>query len=149
MVKGICLICKKEKRGVPIKDDIIIKSIRKIKRGLHIEKGNQIVICNECAGEYLERRKSYEKSLTTSTIITIVLFVSFLFLSILAGNLTIISLIKTIGLTIFVGILLIGINLLRYVPATVRPIEETTKTKKPKSKTTARLRKKTKRKSKR
>ena len=80
-MKEICLICGKERKGTPIKNDIVINSIRKIKKWMNIEKGNKIVICKECTEEYVKRRKAYEKSLTTALIITVILFAALLFLS--------------------------------------------------------------------
>jgi len=63
--KGICLICQKEATGLPIKEDFVIRGIRKIKTAFKVARGSKLIICNEHLEEAKRRREKFEKTLLT------------------------------------------------------------------------------------
>lgn len=65
-VKGKCVICAKDKKGVEVADDAIIEAIRGFKKKLRVATGNKLVVCRECVPEQEKRRKKFEQSLVTN-----------------------------------------------------------------------------------
>ncbi len=104
-----CIICGKQKQGIPIKDDRVLEAIRWFKRNVtHNEKGNRLAICRECYPEYRKRRDRY----TSRQAIYVILGAIFLVLG---------AAIRLTAQTVMVGILLLialyGLSLLNYTPA--------------------------------
>jgi len=60
--KTYCIVCAKEKPGIPIKEDRVIGTIRLIKKNvLKSEKRNRIVVCKDCYEDYKKYRKRYTR----------------------------------------------------------------------------------------
>lgn len=59
----VCIVCQQQKDGTPVKDDVILSSIRRIKQSLNIAKNNTLVVCAECLEEHKKRRQNFEKSM--------------------------------------------------------------------------------------
>ncbi|MCL5427722.1 MAG: hypothetical protein M1321_00905 [Candidatus Marsarchaeota archaeon] len=60
--KSYCILCAKERDGIPVKEDNVIKAIRLIKRHvLKSEKRNRLVVCKECYADYKKYRKRYTR----------------------------------------------------------------------------------------
>jgi hypothetical protein len=75
----VCVICEKEKAGTPVYEDIIIRSIRRVKQGIKgiirrvapsllpsapsilVPQNNKLVVCKGCAQEHAKRRANFEK----------------------------------------------------------------------------------------
>lgn len=90
-----CIVCRAEKKGVPIKEDIVIQLIRSIKRSLKIERGAVLVVCPACVSEQERRRSRFEKTLVQNVGIGVV----FTIILALFGGLT--------GLLAGIGIILL------------------------------------------
>jgi len=73
----VCLLCQKEKQnGSKIIEDPVVKTIRWAKRKLKIEKGNEIVICEECMENYKKKRKNFEWNILAYLLICLVITIS-------------------------------------------------------------------------
>jgi hypothetical protein len=58
--KTYCIMCGKEKNGIEIKIDNVIKTIRYIKKKIfHTERNNRLVVCEECYQTYAKNRKRF------------------------------------------------------------------------------------------
>ena len=58
--KSYCVVCGKEKNGLEVKTDNVIKTIRYIKLKLfHKVRNNRLVVCKECYDNYKKFRKRY------------------------------------------------------------------------------------------
>lgn len=117
----VCILCEsnvENKSAVPIREDFIIRSLRGIKRLFGMAKMNELYICEPDLPKYGERRKSFEKSLLFSTILSGFLFVAYIFITLLSGRLDLFSLFSVI---IICGLILV-FPLFRYVPAINAPL---------------------------
>ena len=77
----VCVICHTEKKGAPINDDLVIRSIRRGKGWVNgffrnyapslmrflpdqlVLQNNVLVVCNNCLEEHTKRRTEFEKKL--------------------------------------------------------------------------------------
>lgn len=58
--KETCIICGKERGGLPVKNDHVISALRWIKRNITKNaKGNTLVVCRECYEKYSKSRRKY------------------------------------------------------------------------------------------
>lgn len=103
--------------GYPVKEDIVIRSIRKIKRFFGIAKNNRLIVSEEMYEEYKKRRTKFEKTLVQYIALAVIIFIAFVGLSLLSGTLSL----GTFIISIFIGAFLVLFSLTSYVPA----IEET------------------------
>ncbi|MCD6549102.1 hypothetical protein J7K41_00090 [Candidatus Micrarchaeota archaeon] len=125
MGKKICIICEKEREGVPIKEDLVIRTIRRIKEKLGIAKGYKLVVCRECWEEYVKRRKSYERNMITWGLLGLaaVIFMGILFA--ITGAVNIVRMMTTLIMLIAIFALMIGIVFItRYIPKTTMTLDE-------------------------
>lgn len=83
--KGVCVECGKNAKGYPIEDDYVINGIRWIKRKLGVEKGNKLIVCNDCFEEYKKKRNSFERSLIIYSGIGVVLGIILLVINLSIG----------------------------------------------------------------
>ena len=61
MSKSYCIVCGKEKKGIEIEYDIVIKGIRWFKRNVtKNEKNNVLVVCSSCYSLYKKSRDKFE-----------------------------------------------------------------------------------------
>ncbi len=59
-MKSYCIICGRERNGIEVEEDFVIKSIRWFKRNVtKNEEGNKLVVCNECYPKYLKYRRRF------------------------------------------------------------------------------------------
>lgn len=68
----ICIFCEKDvagKEAVPIKEDQIIRTIRKVKKALHIAQMNELYVCKDDVKKHLERRRSFEWTMLIAAIL--------------------------------------------------------------------------------
>ena len=68
---SVCIMCKQEKAGTPVKNDFIIEIIRKLKKKIGAARNNRLVVCQECMEQYETKRKNYERLLTQNIVIGI------------------------------------------------------------------------------
>ncbi|MFA5050148.1 MAG: hypothetical protein WC501_04015 [Candidatus Micrarchaeia archaeon] len=87
--KNVCIISKKEldtaelKDAKKVKDDAVIKFIRKIKKKLNMETGNNLYVSKGCIEEHTKRRKSFEKGLLIAAILAVLIFFGLVILPII------------------------------------------------------------------
>ena len=81
----VCVSCQKDVEGKSasrIREDRIIRGIRKVKRILGVAQNNELFVCSDCLSTHMERRKSFEKSMLFASVfaglILIVLIAAFL-----------------------------------------------------------------------
>lgn len=115
MPKKVCIICGKEKDGTPIKDDIVIRTIRKIKGALRLATNNTLVVCRECTDDYAKKRAKFEKTLVQYVVVAAILLVLILVLPLLSGKL---FSLESLIFGILIGIFIIALSLIGYMPKT-------------------------------
>ncbi len=104
-----CIICGKQKRGLPVKNDHVLEALRLFKRNItRNEQGNKLVVCKE---DYLAYKKKREKYTSRQT-----LYIAIGVIFMILGLLVSISL-STILLSIFVIAVLYTLSLINYTPA--------------------------------
>jgi len=81
MKKSICIICKGEKKGDRVEDDIYIGTMRKIKNRLNIATNNTLVVCKDCTKKAEEKRRRFERTMMTWGILSALIFVMFILMS--------------------------------------------------------------------
>jgi hypothetical protein len=61
MAKTYCMICGKEKDGIAVEDDYVLRAIRWFKSNVtRNEQGNRLAVCKDCYAQYKKERKRYE-----------------------------------------------------------------------------------------
>jgi len=125
MGKSICIVCEKEKKGVPIKIDRVIRLIRSVKRKFNVAQDNDLYVCKECWPKYKDKRKKFERSImvwgAVAAIISILLIGTSLFN---LGFTDLFLLAKNIFLSLIVFVVFIFMIGLGYVPGTEYDIDE-------------------------
>ncbi|MEM0086893.1 MAG: hypothetical protein QW774_03510 [Candidatus Micrarchaeaceae archaeon] len=107
-MKSYCIICGKEKQGIPIEEDFVIESIRWFKRNVtKNEQHNRLVVCRECYPKYAKQRKSFESRRT----LYIALGIAFIILSVLISPRA-----TTIAIAVAVAVFLYLLSFLSYMP---------------------------------
>jgi len=79
--RSICIVCRHEKSGSAVKDDVLIRSIRSIKQALNIAANNRLVVCEECAPAHRQRREAFERKLLQYGAFGAILVIAFTLLS--------------------------------------------------------------------
>jgi len=134
----VCLICEKNKSGTKLKEGFIINNIRKIKKIFGIAKGNKLVVCDSCMEEYKKRRQNFEKTILLWSILGGILALFIIIPSVLMYNIYEI-LRSIITAIILIGVLLILVGMVRYIPKLETiPIKKTILPKKKSKKSTKR-----------
>lgn len=106
--KVVCIICGKEKPGIPVKEDWVLRAIRWFKTNVTRDaKENTLVVCKEDWTTYKKARKKF----TTRRAIYIALGVLFVIL----GNIVSLS-VATFLLTVGVLLLFYFLSLFNYTP---------------------------------
>ncbi|MGB9703593.1 MAG: hypothetical protein ACP5HJ_00505 [Candidatus Micrarchaeia archaeon] len=79
-LNSYCIMCGKRRKGYEVEEDLVIKSIRRIKKVFGIEKKNKLVVCKECYPRYLKERKKFEdKQKHFAILLTIFFLIVFIF----------------------------------------------------------------------
>jgi len=78
MKKSICVVCKQEKKGDRVEDDIYLETVRKIKNALRVATNNTLVVCKDCIPKAEEKRRRFERTVMTWGILAALLFVMFM-----------------------------------------------------------------------
>ncbi len=112
----VCIICHEgiAEGGTPVKDDIIIRTIRNIKKRLRVAQNNTLVVCEKDLPEYQKRRKKFEKDIVVVAGISVFLFLILAGLPLLSGRFNIGAFVS--GLMVSVAVLAIGV-VFKHVPA--------------------------------
>ncbi|MEM4133928.1 MAG: hypothetical protein QXO35_02785 [Candidatus Micrarchaeia archaeon] len=114
----VCIIGKEEVKGgnyKKVKEDIVISSIRNLKRFFKIAAENELVVCENHLGEAIKRRKEFESSIVKIVAVVAVIAVIAIILALLNNSLNFIP--ATISMIILLFILLMFVSLFRYFPA--------------------------------
>ncbi len=60
MAGSYCIICGKEKKGIAVSDDHVLKALRWFKKNVTRNvRNNKLVVCKECYPQYTKMRKRY------------------------------------------------------------------------------------------
>lgn len=103
----VCIVCRKHKKGYPVMDDVVIKSIRLVKERFGVASGNRLVVCKDCVQEYEKRRKRFTRYLAFHSLLAIVI----------VGLSALISFtIRSIVLSILLAAFVLLLSLLSYFP---------------------------------
>jgi hypothetical protein len=81
MKKSICIVCREEKKGSKVEDDVYLDTIRKIKNKLNIAKNNTLVVCDDCLPKAKEKRRRFERTLAMWALLATLLFVMLVMIS--------------------------------------------------------------------
>jgi hypothetical protein len=81
MKKSICVVCKEEKKGSKVEDDIYLDTLRKIKNKLNIAKNNTLVVCDDCLPKAREKRRRFERTLAMWALLATLMFVMLVVMS--------------------------------------------------------------------
>lgn len=122
----VCFVCQKEQKpgqGTPVKDDIVIRAIRRIKKAFGISTGNVLVVCNNCLEESKKRRQKFERSLLTFGGLGAVLGVILLIAAILSGK-SLIAILQSLLLLVFLVVIFSLFSLLQYHPTVATEVEK-------------------------
>jgi Ca2+/Na+ antiporter len=103
----VCIICNKEfpKGGYIVPDDMIIKSIRKIKQTLNMAKNNELMVCEECVPAHRKKRAAFEKNVAMYLVFSAIVFLVLVIVPILSGNFSFATIIVGLALCIFLVLL--------------------------------------------
>ncbi|MEM4194852.1 MAG: hypothetical protein QXY05_00935 [Candidatus Anstonellales archaeon] len=119
----VCIICGNEIKGKDayrVKEDIVIESIRKIKKKLNMAKNNELFVCREDYEKYKEKRKQFERNFTFASALAAAILLLLIIVPIFFGSLPSIA---NILFGIVVGIFLIFMALISYLPALEEEVE--------------------------
>ncbi|MBU0585964.1 hypothetical protein KJ780_00475 [Candidatus Micrarchaeota archaeon] len=124
----VCIVCTNEVQGnaYPVKDDRIIKAIRKVKATLGMAKNNELYVCEECFPKYEPKRKKFEKQMVYSIALAALIIVFVIGLQIISGGLNL--MIMFFGLLMGLGIILMAM-LIYFTPALEKEVEKQKKKK--------------------
>jgi Flp pilus assembly protein TadB len=107
----VCVICEKEVRpgekAFIIKDDAVIKSIRRFKQALGIAKNNTLMVHETCLEQYSLKRKQFERRMLFAIIFAVVVVVGLNILQVMAGIFSLNILLFSIVLSLFPLILVL------------------------------------------
>lgn len=114
--KRVCVICQKERSGAQVKEDFVIKGIRKIKKIFKAATGNKLVVCEECGEIAKKKRQNFEKTLLTYLGLGGIILLIMIVFALLSGG-PILSILQSIVVLMFFVILLGALSLLNYFPS--------------------------------
>lgn len=130
---NVCIICGREvnpQEAVPVKDDIFIRTIRKIKKRFGTLRNNKLYVCKDCWEQYKKERNSFINGIMLWSVLIGVLF-AILIGSLIFSGFDIQSFIGiTVG-TLILWIMAMVIQLYRYRPATEYSMEDLKHNKQP------------------
>jgi len=112
----VCIIHQKPSDGIPVKDDLILKTIRRLKQAFKASTGNQLVVCNAHLDEARKKRAKFEKSLITSAGIGAIFGIIMLAVSILSQR-SLFDILRAIVLLVFLVVVMSALSLYQYFPA--------------------------------
>ncbi len=136
----ICIVCQKNVEGkpaVPVKEDFVIRSIRRAKTFLNIAQNNELFVCEDDLEAHRKRRKEFERSLVLFGVLAAIVVIVLLATLLMSGTLDIIAFLSAIAIGLFI---LLFAFVFKYAPALDVPVpaegpeweeEEPAKAKKP------------------
>ncbi len=113
----MCIVSREEVpkgKGTPIKEDGIIRTIRRIKGKLGILQNNELVVSDEKLEEYKKKRSKFEKMAVIHTTIAAVFVIVLVVGPLLMGAaFNIVS----VFFALVLGVMIMALALLGYIPA--------------------------------
>lgn len=120
----VCIICGKEIKKIEgaskVKEDVVIESLRKIKKRFGIAKNNELFVCEEDYEKYREKRKQFERNFTFASALAAAILFLLIIVPIFFGSLPSLG---SIFFGLVVGIFLILMALISYLPAVEGKVE--------------------------
>jgi hypothetical protein len=120
---GTCIICQKETVGIPVKDDFVIRGIRRIKSALKIARGTKLIVCSEHLEEATKRRERFEKTLLTYGGIGAAIGILLIIASLIGGR-DLLSILSSLLLAVLLIVVFVILSLAYYFPAMERKVEK-------------------------
>jgi fatty acid desaturase len=131
-----CIICQQDiagGRAAPVKNDLIIETIRKLKKMLGVAQGNELYVCENDFKSHAEKRKKFERNVVIFSTVALLIVLIMIGLPLLAGHFDVVTFLSSIAIGAIIVLLVI---LFEYTPATgeleeiKREVETSTETKK-------------------
>ncbi|MFN7991850.1 MAG: hypothetical protein U0R44_06885 [Candidatus Micrarchaeia archaeon] len=85
----VCISCQKDVEGkpaAPVREDRIIRGIRKVKTVFGVAQNNQLFVCQACLPKHIERRKGFEKGMLFASVFSGLILVILIVAIILSGR---------------------------------------------------------------
>jgi len=120
MQKGICIITEQEVSGIPIKEDAVISTIRKIKRLFGIAKNNALVVGADSMEEYKKRRAKFERTFVQYVALAIIMVAAFVLLPLFFGAPFSLG---SLAMSVLIGVFIILLSFSSYIPSLDAPSE--------------------------
>jgi hypothetical protein len=110
----VCIVCRKEiENGNPVKEDVIIRFIKKIKQKTGTIQNNVLMVCDADLETYKKKRQNFEKmAVLHATAAVIVVAILFLAPIILGAPFSIVNLF----FALILGIMIAALAILSYTP---------------------------------
>lgn len=118
--KQVCIVCGKERVGIPVKEDFVIRFIRRAKDALKIATGNKLVVCREHIEVAQKKREKFERGLLTYAGIGAVLGVILVIVNLMTAFDAFRLIQSLVLLVLLVGVMAM-LSLYQYFPAIAAP----------------------------
>lgn len=112
----VCVSCQKDVEGKPatrIREDRIIRGIRRIKQALGVAQNNELFVCSDCMPKHMERRKSFEKSMLFASVFAGLILIVLLAAFVLSGRFDLWAVVSAFIVAIFI----LALPVFKYTPA--------------------------------
>ncbi|HIE54886.1 MAG TPA: hypothetical protein EYP90_06860 [Chromatiaceae bacterium] len=113
----ICIVCQKDVSGMrasKIREDRIIRAIRKVKKALNIATNNELYVSEDCISKHKERRRAFEKSMLFFGILAAIVVILMLSTVVLSGRFDIGVILSSF---LIGGFILLFAIIFKYTPA--------------------------------
>ncbi|HIH18349.1 TPA: hypothetical protein HA225_00040 [Candidatus Micrarchaeota archaeon] len=82
----VCIVCEKETVGRRVEDDMVIRTIRRIKQSVGAAKNNELVVCESCLEAHKKKREKFEKNLVMHVVVAAIVLIIFFFVSVFSAS---------------------------------------------------------------
>lgn len=113
----ICIVCQKEvsgRRAVKVREDRVIRFIRRVKQLLNIAAGNELYVCEDDISKQMERRKAFEKNMLFFGVLASLAVLGMLAVVVISGRFDLGMVLSALMLGAFI---LLFALIFRYAPA--------------------------------
>lgn len=111
----VCVSCQSDvegKKAVKVREDRIIRGIRRLKKALNIAQNNELYVCQDCLPKHMERRKSFERSMLFASVFSGLILVVLVAALLLSGRFDAWAFVSAI----IVGGFILALPIFRYAP---------------------------------
>ncbi len=130
----VCISCQENvegKNATKIKEDKVIRTIRKIKKLFNIAQMNELYVCEKDIAEHTKKRHSFEKSMLFVSVFAGIILIIMVGGLLISGQLELVSIVSAIIIAGFV----LFLPLFKYAPAlesgVASAVQQTTKLNEP------------------